>query len=319
MNWRNLRYRIEYLVFRTGALLPLILSPRSSAAVARGVAFIIHRILPRKWTRYEIARQNIRTAFGDHFTEQQIDVMIYKMWVHLFRLGCEILQLPRKYRRTQLFDLLEIDHHSEMVRALCTDRPMILVSGHFGNWEIGISVFGTFGFPMGVVARELDNPYLNDWFRAFRERTGHQMLAKKGGYDEMLTTLEQGGKLALLGDQDAGPRGLFVDFFGQPASTFKSIALLAIEYDAILFVGTSRRLPDDFERSRWVRYAVDCDAVIDPREIDADDPIREITQRFTTAIENAVRRAPEQYFWLHRRWKSAPGQRRRTKKYRKAG
>lgn len=321
MNWRGLRYRLEYLVFRTLICLPPALSPRCCAALSHGLAYVVHHLLPRKWTRYDVARQNIQHAFGDRFTDQQADDLIYRMWVHLFRLVAEIAQLQRKFVSTRFHDVLEVGHHTEMLHVLCSDRPVILVAGHFGNWEIGIAVFGAFGFPMGVVARELDNPYLNKWFRQFRQSTGHRMIAKKGGYDEMLDTLERGGHLALLGDQDAGPRGLFVDFFGRPASTFKSIALLAIQYQAILCVGTTRRLPDDFRGSPWVRYRLDCEDIIDPLEIEADDEVREITQRYTRALENAVRRTPGQYFWVHRRWKSVPGQRkkRRNARFRKAG
>src|SRR6185295_18126904 len=89
-----------------------------------------------------------------------------------------------------------------------------------------------------------------------------------------------------------------------PASTFKSIALLALEYDAILVVGSTIRLPDDFDKTGWSRFRMHLEAVIDPRQITAKDPIRDITQRFTSALEQSVRRAPEQYFWVHRRWKT---------------
>jgi KDO2-lipid IV(A) lauroyltransferase len=102
---------------------------------------------------------------------------------------------------------------------------------------------------------------------------------------------------------------LFVDFFGTPASTFKSIALLALEYDAVLVVGSTIRLPDDFDAAGWSRFRMQMEAVIDVRDITAKDPVWEITQRYTAALEQAVRRAPEQYFWLHRRWKSEPRKR----------
>jgi KDO2-lipid IV(A) lauroyltransferase len=129
----------------------------------------------------------------------------------------------------------------------------------------------------------------------------------------MLQILEQGGSLGMLCDQDAGPRGLFVEFFGRRASTFKSIALLAIEHRALICVGYARRLPDDFENNFWVRYELGCEEIIDPLEIKGGDEIREITQRFTRALERAVRLSPEQYFWVHRRWKSVPGRRKKRR------
>ncbi|OYW21317.1 MAG: hypothetical protein B7Z55_05905 [Planctomycetales bacterium 12-60-4] len=116
--------------------------------------------------------------------------------------------------------------------------------------------------------------------------------------------------MALLGDQDAGSRGLFVDFFGHPASTFKSIALLALEYDALIMVGGAFRRADDFTHNPWARFQVDAEDVIDPRSITSANPVGAITQRFTSALERLICRAPEQYFWVHRRWKSEPRVRR---------
>jgi KDO2-lipid IV(A) lauroyltransferase len=127
----------------------------------------------------------------------------------------------------------------------------------------------------------------------------------------MLATLERRGHLALMGDQDAGSTGLFVDFFGKPASTFKSIALVALEYRAYLTVGYAVRLPDDFEKHRWVRYEIGNADIIDTEQYTGPDAVREITQRFTKALEQAICLAPEQYFWVHRRWKSVPRQRKK--------
>jgi hypothetical protein len=161
------------------------------------------------------------------------------------------------------------------------------LSGHFGNWEVAISVFGLFGFPMGVVARDLENPLLDRWFRRFRQSTGHHLIGKKD-FDQMTGLLEHGACFALLGDQDAGKGGLFVDFFDKPASTPKTIALLALEYDALICVGYARRLN---EPAAWVRYELGCEDIIDPREIASDDPIREITQRYTNARGPSIARA----------------------------
>ncbi len=197
----------------------------------------------------------------------------------------------------------------DVVRALCSDRPVILLSGHFGNWEMAISIFGLFGFKMGLVARELDNPYINRCLQGFRKFTGHRSISKNGGGNAMVALLERGGSLAMLGDQDAGRSGLFVDFFGRRASTFKSIALLAMEYKALICVGYARRLENETLPGGWPRFELGCEEVVDPLDFDSADALREITQRYTAALERVVRRAPEQYFWVHRRWKSPPGQR----------
>ncbi|MFM7918924.1 MAG: lysophospholipid acyltransferase family protein, partial [Planctomycetaceae bacterium] len=115
---------------------------------------------------------------------------------------------------------------------------------------------------------------------------------------------------SLLCDQDAGRSGVFVDFFGRPASTFKSIALLALQYDALVVVGGAWRLPTEQQRgAQWVRFCLTTEAVLDPRNYPDTNAVEQLTQDFTTALERLIRKAPEQYFWVHRRWKTAPGAR----------
>ena len=183
---------------------------RVSVRLAEGLAFAVFRLLPKKLTRYEVARQNLKSAFGNRYSDAQIDDIIRRMWIHLFRLVIEIVQLPRKLRLYNCADVVEFRNRDESVKALSCGRPVIVLSGHFGNWEMAVSTFGVFGFPMGVVARDLDNPYLHQWFQRFREHTGHRLLSKKGGGGDMVEFLERSGNLALLGDQDAGKKGLFV-------------------------------------------------------------------------------------------------------------
>ncbi|MFM8474744.1 MAG: lysophospholipid acyltransferase family protein, partial [Planctomycetaceae bacterium] len=114
--------------------------------------------------------------------------------------------------------------------------------------------------------------------------------------------------------QDAGRSGVFVDFFGRPASTFKSIALLALQFNALIIVGGAWRLPAASQQgARWVRFCLTTEAILDPQDFQSANAVEQLTQRFTTALESLIRRAPEQYFWVHRRWKTAPGPRRRKR------
>lgn len=308
------RHLAEYLAFRTVVCLVQALSPRWCAVVAERLAAILHYGIPRKWTRYAIARDNIRSAFGDRYTDEQIDCLIYRMWVHLFRLVAEMILLPRKLRLDNVVQTIVFRNKPDVLRALCSDRPVIVLSGHFGNWEMAVSIFGLFGFKMGLVARELDNPYINRWFYESRKFTGHRPISKNGGGGEMVAVLERGGSLAMLGDQDAGKSGLFVNYFGRPASSYKSIALLAMEYKALICVGYARRLENETLPGGWPRFELGCEEVVDPLDFQTADALREITQRYTSALERVVRRSPEQYFWVHRRWKSLPNTRAARRK-----
>lgn len=305
MTRTDLRHRLEYLAFRGIACLIGMLSVRQTVCLGEAVAWLLTRPALRKRSRYQIAAENLRQAFGDEFSDVQVDGLIRRMWVHLVRLVAEVIQLPRKMTLTNCREVVVFRNRKPVLKALCSGRPVFILGGHFGNWEVSTATFGMFGFPMGIVARKLDNPYIHRWFFESRVQTGHKLLLKQGGWDGIVELLQAGGNLGLLCDQDAGRRGVFVDFFGRPASTFKSIALMALEYKALIVVGYGRRLPDDFENSRWVRYEIGCQEIIDPLEFAyGRDTVREITQRYTAALERAIRRAPEQYFWVHRRWKT---------------
>lgn len=302
---RPIRHRLEYLAFRLIVAVIAAMPLRTSLRLAEGLAFLFARALPQKLVRGHIARENLRLAFPER-SAKEIDELVLGMWRHLFRMVVEIIQLPRKVRRDNMADVFTFRNRDETVRAMCSGRPVLVLGGHFGNWEVGNVAFGAFGFPVNAVARDLDNPYLHDWFLKIRRKSGGKLISKRGGGGEMTEVLERRGLLGLLCDQDAGDKGLFVPFFGRNASTFKSIALLAMEYRALVLVGYSQRLPDDFQNSHWVRYEIGCEDIIDPDDAGGVD---EITRRFTAALERAIRRAPEQYFWVHRRWKSKPRER----------
>ena len=308
---RRIRWQLEYFVFRCVVCVVDALPAPTAARLATRMARFLCRILPPKLLRFPVARENLRRAFGPELTDAQADRIIVRMWVHLFRMIVEIVQLPRKLRLDNGRGVVRYRQSPASVRALCCGRPVITLSGHFGNWELATAMFGYFGFPMGVVARDLDNPWLHRWFQRWRTATGHRLISKKGGGGDMVQTLENRGALAMLGDQDAGSRGMFVPFFGHDASTFKSIALLAVHHRAVIVMGYAYRLPDDFLNQRWTQFEMGCEDVIDPLDFaDCDDPVREITARYTRALERLVRRAPEQYFWVHRRWKSEPRRRK---------
>jgi len=312
MDVQKLRYRLEYSIFCAITFVLRCLPVTRSVQFADALAWCIHHLVPRRINRYDVAAANLRTAFGADVSTQRIDEIIHGMWRHLARMVCEIIQLDRRFRLYNCTDVLRFHQRNECVQAVMQGRPVLFLGGHFGNWEVSVNTFGHFGFPMGVVARDLDNPWLHDWFRRFRESTGNWIISKAGASNELVAAMEAGQTASLLCDQDAGRRGVFVDFFGTPASTFKSIALLALQHDALIVVGGAWRLPDPQQHeSRWRNFELTTEAIIDSREFSDSDAVRQLTQRFTSALESLIQRAPEQYFWVHRRWKTPPDVARR--------
>jgi KDO2-lipid IV(A) lauroyltransferase len=287
-----------YLVVRLVVAVAQSLSIRQSYAFADRLATLLYRVDKR---HRAVAMENLRLAFGDEYDEAGRDRIVRGVYQHFCRMLMEMLHIPRKLHPTTWRDRIELVGHAPVLDRLLHGGPLIMLTGHFGNWEMAGYLFGVFGFPPNSVARTLDNPHLDRFLRSFREKTGQKLIAKKGGYDDMLAVLRKGGVLSFLADQDAGERGMFVEFFGRPASTHKAIALLAIEHQAPVVVGYARRLGDGFH------YEVGCDAVIEPEEwTGTADDARLLTQRYTTALEAIIRRDPEQYLWLHRRWKHQP-------------
>ena len=284
-----------YLLMRVVVCILQALSFRTSCMVANGLAWLIYKVDRRHRL---VAADNLRHAFGLG-DEAERDRLVRVVYRHFCTMLMEIIHLPRMLHPHNWKQHLKLVDHRPMVDLLLSDRPVLVVSGHFGNWELGGYVLGLLGFTTHAIARPIDNPYLDDYLRAFRERTGQKTLAKHGDFDRMEQVLTSGGVLATLADQDAGQRGLFVDFFGRPASTHKAVALLAMEHRVPMLVIGAPRLGD--------RYVVCPSELIDPAEYEkSPNAARAITERFTKDLERLIRLAPEQYFWLHRRWKHQP-------------
>ena len=267
---RSVDYLI-YLLVRLVVGFCQAMSVEQSYAFARGLAAILYRVDKR---HRKIGIENLRQAFGDEYSASERDGIVRRVYLHFCMMLMEILHIPRKLHPTNWRDRISLVGHQKALDCLLNGGPLIIVTGHFGNWEMAGYLFGVFGFPPNSVARTLDNPYLDRFLRTFRERTGQKMIPKKGGYDQMLAVLNNGGILSFLADQDAGERGLYVDFFGRPASTHKAIALMAIEHKAPIVVGCARRVGPGF------RYEIICDELIEPSELTGtSDDARLLTQR----------------------------------------
>jgi KDO2-lipid IV(A) lauroyltransferase len=287
-----------YLVVRCLAALVQILPRTWALVIANGLGWLAYHVDRRHRL---VADENIRHAFGDQYTPAQRDRLVRAVYRHFCRLLIELIYLPQRVKAGTLAELFEFERSGEYLDAILCERPAMMVTGHLGNWEAAGFYLGLIGCRMYPIARPLDNPYLDTWLRELRQRTGQTILAKNDDYARIKEVLASGGILATLADQDAGPRALFVDFFGRPASTHKAIAILSLEYDVPLLVSAMVIAPETG------KFRVLIADRIDPREYAGrPDAVAAITQRFTAGLERMVREYPEQYFWLHRRWKHQP-------------
>jgi len=297
---------LAYLLVRVLIAVVQALDIRSGQKLARRLAWLFADVLK---LRGKVVDENLAHAFPELDADQRRE-LARDMWEHLFLLVLEVAHAARKVHETNWRDYVRLRNVEPLVRLLLSDRPVIIITGHFGNFEVGGTMLGILGFPTHTVARNLDNPYLDRFVARWRSSTGQHLIPKNGGYDQILEVLSQAGTLSFLADQYAGPKGCWVEFFGRPASTHKAIALLAVEHDAPMAVCVARRLREPLKIEM---HAVD---ILDPRE---DRPetssVRAMTQWYTSRLEEMIRLSPEQYWWLHRRWKDTrPPRRARRRK-----
>lgn len=236
-----------------------------------------------------------------HRSEAERHQMKRRMWDHLFLMVCEVAHAPRKIHETNWRRYVRLRNERPMVTQLLDERPTILVSGHYGNFEIAGYVTGLLGFPTFTLARPLDNPHLDRFLNRFRGLHGQFILPKEGSAPMVAAVLEQGGTLSLLGDQHAGEKGCWVDFLGRLASCHKAVAVFTIAGGAPMVVGYARRL------DRPLTFEVGMEGIADPA-LGGDEVsgVKPLTEWYNRMLEQVILKAPEQYWWVHRRWRQPP-------------
>jgi KDO2-lipid IV(A) lauroyltransferase len=289
---------VVYVAVRLCAMVVHMFGWESNYRTARWLGNMLYRFDRRHRER---GLAHLRLSFPEWSEEKRRRICRASMRNTAY-LGLEVLFTPRLITPGRWQDHITLTDMSEFVRLVVERKTgMILVTGHLGNWEVAGYTMAAVGFTFYAVARPLDNPYVNDLLLGVRQDHGMRVLDKKGATQKVERILAERGILCFVADQDAGRKGLFVDFFGRPASTYKSIALLAMQHSVPIAVNYARRLDEQFH------FEVGCRRIIHPHEwADKPDPLRWITQEYTRALEDVVRTAPEQYLWVHRRWKHRP-------------
>ena len=297
-----------YVLVRTLACIVQALSLSQGLQLAKMLASLAYHIDKR---HRRVAEENLCHAFPGRYTDVQRDQLVRANYRHFACVMVEFLHLTRILHSTNWKRYVQFpeDNHLRLtLQHLLSRRPIVMVTGHFGSWEMSGLILGIMSLKAHVITRPLDNPFLHEYSRKFRDSAGQKILAKKGDFEKIQSILAEGGTLGTLGDQDAGQRGLYVDFFGRPASTHKAIALLALEHGAPIMVFFTAKAAGPLQYHLFL-----ADVILPETYEHHPDAVRAITERYTTALEQIVRRYPEQYFWLHRRWKHQPRPRARRR------
>ena len=293
--------RIVYAAVRSAMCIVAALPREACRRWSRRLAGLLAR---RLRIRATVVEENLRHAFPnlDAAGRREIE---RGMWEHLLLMVVEIAHANRVIHKTTWRRHLRIHGMERMVRLLWLERPKVILSGHYGNFEIAAYLFGLFGFRVFSVARELDNPLLDRFVTEFRESRGQRILPKKGSAPDVAIVLEENGAIGLLGDQAAGPKGCWVDFFGRPASVHKAIGVFALSSAAPVMVCSATRRDGLFD------FDLRLEGVADPLDGTAETAdIQALSQWYTGILEVAIRREPAQYWWVHRRWRARPARAR---------
>jgi len=291
-----------YVVLRTGVLLVQLFPIEVMQLVARGLGNLLYLCDAKHRKR---AIENLSLSFPD-WPGDRVRRTARQCCRHMIMLGMEILSLAKLINRHTWHEYVELQNVAAALKIICDNRGIILLTGHFGNWEVLGYMIGALGIRTYAVARPIDNPYIDRWLLRHREETGQCIISKFGAAALAVRVIEQQSPLCFVAAQHAGSKGIWVDFFGRPASTYKSIALLAMQMNCPIAVGGAWRLGNRF------KFRTSIVDVIDPQDYaDDKDAVRSITVRYTKALERLILNAPDQYLWMHRRWREPPPPRKK--------
>lgn len=292
-----MRESIEYAAAWTG-LKSLGLLPRRVArfvgASCAAAAYYLRPPLRRA------AIFNLRLAFPD-WTDKERKRAVRRMIQQIGWMAAEFSQFP-KYTRDNIGRIVVLDGYENFDAAHQRGKGVLFLTGHMSAWELAPFAQAVYGNPLHFLVRPIANAKVDALINRYRCLSGNQPIEKNRSARAVLRVLSEGGTVGVLSDHNTSlEEGVFVDFFGIPASTTSGLARLALRTDAAVVPGF---LSWDFERRKYrLRFEP---AVELARSADEEADVRENTQRFTRVIEDYVRLHPDQWLWVHKRWKTRP-------------
>lgn len=299
---KRLQHLLEYGAVRIVIAILQTLPEVTADRFCRVLAWLLSDALG---VRHQTVEANLQRVFPEHPPERRRALRL-QMWHHLLLMMCEIAWAPRRLHRCNWKQHIRFERTPWVLRHLLSPRPLVIVSGHFGNFEMGGYITGLMGVSTTTIARNLDNPYLHRYVTRFRAAKGQHMVDKQGCAPQIDRHLSEGGILSLLADQHGGDRGCWVDFLGHPASCHKALALFSLTSRAPLMVGFTVRA------GRPMQFVQGVAGLVDPV---AGDPetggVRPLTTWYNDRLGELVQRYPDQYWWLHRRWRPKPKRKRK--------
>ena len=289
---RRARHRIESaIVFGLSAVVSVLPVPavRSLGALIGAVVYYLDGFHRR------IALENLRLALPSK-PERERRAVVKRVFGHFGSVLLELIKVGTLSDQ-EILDRIEADGEERVRQAHAKGRGVLLFTGHFGYWEVGAIALALRFQPMAVMARPLDNPHLHGMLERIRTRSGNSVIYRQGAIRKVLQELAANRGVAILIDQHLHtPDAVYVDFFSRPAATTNALAAVALRTGAPVIPAFALPLPNG-------RYRLVYEHAVEPPASDSPDAVKEFTQRCTDVLEMYIRRHPDQWLWMHRRWR----------------
>ena len=288
-----MRHRLEYLIVRMVALCVQALPRRASLAVG---SLLGHGFWALHRKRRQLALDNLLAAFPSR-TERECRAIVRATFRHFGRHVVDLLNFDAM-STNEMMRLVELEGEERVEQAKARGKGVMYYSGHFGYWELQIMMHAVRFQPIAIVARTLDNPFLERFIERIRTRVRTRVVPRQGAVRSLLRALLDRDSVGMMIDQHIQDRSaILINFFDRPAATTSVIAALALRTGAPVIPVFALPLSDG-------RYRMIYETPVEPPDADDPDPVRTYTQRCTDVLEMYVRRYPELWLWMHRRWRA---------------
>ncbi len=280
-------------VIAVGVLSALSVVPRPLLTAAGATLGSLYYYVDGR--RKRIALSNLRLVFGEEKTEAEIRQILKASCRQLGSALLEFAALPR-LTPEKLPGLVHAEEVDKIGRARRAGRGVLLLTGHFGNWELLAQSIAIKGYPAHVIGREANVGLLHRYIVGRREAHGNRVIVKQHAMRKILSALKKGEIVGILCDQRGSSQGLLIDFLGHPAPTNADVARLIITSGAVVMTVFLVRGPDNTHTLHV------SDPMVFESTGDRETDVRNVTRQYLAALESFIRCYPEQWLWMHRRW-----------------
>lgn len=291
----TLQHRLEYFFYVALEKFVCALPEHALQQVAKNLAILVFFIFR---IRRGVALQNLSLAFPQKQMAWRRKIAFRSYW-HFALVILELMKM-NVWSLKFIERKVETENEAEVLERFREGKGVILLTAHFGIWEILLGYLSKFGLKTAVIQQRQKNRLIDERMKRLRQIWGGEIVYPRGAVQKCVQALGDGKNVTLLADQDAGKKGIFVPFFGVPASTHAGVALIHLKSGAPVFFPACVR-----QNSGSFKVTLHKISDFGKSKI-TEEKITRIIADYIKLLESYVRKYPEQYFWMHRRWKSSP-------------